>query len=216
MASKRLLTALLVTVLFVLLSGCQRAYFGAMERLGFAKRDILVDRVEDARDSQVQAKEQFASALDRFRAVVGFEGGDLEEQYDILSAEYERSRARADEVRTRVDRVEHVAGALFAEWEDELGEYSDAKLRRSSKEQLVRTRERYRQLITAMRRAENGMDPVLETFQDQVLFLKHNLNARAIASLEGELAAVEADVRALVRSMEQSIGAADEFIKEMQ
>jgi hypothetical protein len=216
MASKRLLTALLVTVLFVLLSGCQRAYFGAMERLGFAKRDILVDRVEDARDSQVQAKEQFASALDRFRAVVGFEGGDLEEQYDILSAEYERSRARADEVRTRVDRVEHVAGALFAEWEDELGEYSDAKLRRSSKEQLVRTRERYRRLITAMRRAENGMDPVLETFQDQVLFLKHNLNARAIASLEGELAAVEADVRALVRSMEQSIGAADEFIKEMQ
>ena len=36
-----------------------------------------------------------------------------------------------------------------------------------------------------MRLAESRIEPVLKSFRDQVLFLKHNLNAKAIASLRG-------------------------------
>ncbi len=46
------------------LAGCQPAYYAAAEKVGFAKRDILVSRVESARDSQVEAKEEIADALD--------------------------------------------------------------------------------------------------------------------------------------------------------
>ncbi len=68
-------------------------------------------------------------------------------------------------------------------------------------------------MIRAMRRAESKMDPVLSAFNDQVLFLKHNLNAKAVASLKGELASVETDIAALIREMESSIAEANEFIK---
>lgn len=56
-------TGLLAVAACVALSGCQSAYYGAWEKLGVEKRDILVDRVENAKESQEEAQEQFADAL---------------------------------------------------------------------------------------------------------------------------------------------------------
>ncbi len=208
-------TAALVLTAAVL-AGCSTAYYETMETFGFEKRDLLVDRVEDARDAQEDASEQFTDALDQFRATVNFDGGDLEKTYDRLNKEYERSVDEADEVRKRIDDVESVAEDLFKEWEGEIQEYSSAQLKSESQAMLRDTRARYGELMTAMRRAEASMDPVLESFQDQVLVLKHNLNARAIGALKGELASIERDTEALVAQMQQSIAEADAFIASMK
>lgn len=207
----------IVLVLFVatLLAGCQKAYYSTMEKVGYHKREILVDRVDDARESNQEAKEQFASALDRFRTVVTVDGGELEEKYDTLNSEYEASEAAAEEVRDRIESVEDVAEALFEEWRDEITQYSSTKLKRKSQSQYRATKAQYTKLIKAMKRAASKMDPVLVAFKDQVLYLKHNLNAKAIASLEGELASIRADVDTLVREMEKSIAEADAFIASM-
>jgi ElaB/YqjD/DUF883 family membrane-anchored ribosome-binding protein len=199
-----------------LLAGCSSAYYETMETFGFEKRDLLVDRVEDARDAQDDASEQFTDALDQFRATVNFDGGDLEKTYDRLNAEYERSVKEADEVRQRIDDVESVAEDLFKEWEGEIQDYSSAQLKSESQAMLSDTQGRYRDLMAAMRRAEASMDPVLESFQDQVLYLKHNLNARAIGALKGELASIERDTEHLVQQMQQSIAEADAFIASMK
>ncbi len=199
----------------LLLPGCQSAYYKTMEQFGVHKRDLLVSRVKDARDSQQEAKEQFRSALERFSEVLQFEGGDLEKKYKQLNAEYEGSEEKAGAVRSRIASVEDVAGALFKEWEAELKQYSNESLRRASQQKLVETRQRYDQLIGAMKRAESKIAPVLTAFRDQVLFLKHNLNAQAIASLQSELVTVESDVASLIREMEASIGEADAFIQAM-
>jgi hypothetical protein len=60
------------------------------------------------------------------------------------------------------------------------------------------------------------MDPVLKRFNDQVLYLKHNLNAQAIASLQTTAAGIDTDVSALIKDMEASIAEADDFIKQMK
>jgi DNA repair exonuclease SbcCD ATPase subunit len=187
-----------------------------MEKLGYHKRDLLVERVEEARDSQEETKEQFQSALEKFAAVVSFEGGDLQDLYNDLRRELDQSEARAGEVRERIDSVEEVAGDLFAEWEAELEQYSQERLRRASRRQLDQTKDRYGELIRRMRAAEERIEPVLVAFRDQVLFLKHNLNARAVASLQAELVNVEADVGQLVREMEAAIDEADAFIRGME
>ncbi|MFG0329188.1 MAG: DUF2959 domain-containing protein [Phycisphaerales bacterium] len=196
-------------------SGCKSMYYGAMEAVGVHKREILVDRVEEARDEQEEAKDQFRTALVAFTEVTEFEGGELEAAYKRLNAEYERAESEAEDVRDRIDSIESVAEALFDEWERELDEYESDKLRRSSERSLEATRDRYESLIRAMRRAEEKMDPVLAAFRDQTLFLKHNLNARAIASLEGDLDELEDDIDALIREMEASIAEANEFIDAM-
>ena len=67
-----------------------------------------------------------------------------------------------------------------------------------------------------MKRAESKIQPVLSVFNDLVLYLKHNLNAQAIAALQGELVGLEENVDRLVREMEASIREADQFISKLQ
>ena len=199
-----------------LLGGCSSLYYNTMEKLGFEKRDILVDRVENARDSQNDAQETFRSSLERFQSVVDTPDTDLKDRYAEISDAYEDSKSSAEDVRDRIDKVEDVAEALFDEWEDELGEYESDSLRRSSEQQLDETRTQYSQLISRMHDAEERMDPVLEAFQDQVLYLKHNLNAQAIGSLENELVGIRQDVDELIRNMEQSIAESEAFIRRFR
>ncbi len=208
------LWVLLCAVMPFLVS-CQKTYYRTMEAFGYHKRDLLVERVEDARDAQEEAKEQFQSALEKFGQVVNFHGGELEEKYKELKAELEKSESRAKDVKSHIGDVEKVAEDLFDEWESELSQYSNDNLRRSSEKKLKLTRQRYAQLIGAMKRAEGKISPVLTAFRDQVLFLKHNLNAQAIASLQDELISVEADIESLIKEMEASIAEANSFIKEM-
>ncbi len=208
----------LITTLFIgfLLTGCSTAYYKTMESIGIHKRDILVDRVEEARDAQQESKEQFQSALEHFTAVLNFDGGELEDKYDQLNREYERSAEYAKEVSERIESVENVATALFKEWQAELNEYQSDKLRKSSEQKLRQTKKQYQKLINAMKKAESKITPVLTALHDQVLFLKHNLNAKAIASLHTELGSIRNDVSRLIKEMEASIREADIFINKME
>lgn len=202
--------------LFLALAGCESTYYNAMEKVGFHKRDILIDRIEEVQEAQQDGQEQFKSALEQFKAVVDFDGGELESLYNQLNDEYQDSVEAADTISNRVDSVESVAEALFDEWQEELTQYSNGKLRRDSERQLQDTQRQYKRLIAAMRRAEKSIEPVLGTFKDNVLYLKHNLNARAINSLKGELNSVNNDVSSLLASMQKSIDESDAFITQLR
>ncbi len=209
----RLIATAIIAML--VLTGCQSAYYAAWEKVGVEKRDILVDRVENAKESQEDAQEEFSSALEAFSAVVAFEGGELEDVYNKLNSEYENSLSAANDVTDRINKVESVAEALFDEWEDELEKYQNASLKRESTEKLRDTERRYSALIKTMRKAESRMAPVLSAFQDNVLYLKHNLNASAIGALQGELSTIQNDVDQLIEQMNSAIAESDAFIAAM-
>ncbi len=178
-------------------------------------RELLVDRVADARDSQQEAAEQFRDALTEFKAVVNVPPSDLERQYDRLNAAYERSKKHAGDISKRIDRVVSASNRLLEEWRDELDDYNDPALRRLAEQQFDRTRSQATLLITSMRDIEGRMQPVLASFRDQVLYLKHNLNLSAIAALEGEAQVIETNVDLLIADMNRSIAEANEFINVM-
>jgi chromosome segregation ATPase len=213
---QRVLKSLVLVFLCIFCFGCQSTYFAAMEKVGYHKRDILISRVEDARAAQQDTKEQFQSALEAFSALTGFNGGDLEDKYNDLKTVLERSEENAVEVHERIGAVEDVAEALFDEWQEELSQYSSASMRRSSEQQLQDTQRRCKTLIASMRRAEAKIEPVLTPLRDQVLYLKHNLNARAVAALRNELSNVQADVSRLVQELENAVDEADRFIAAME
>jgi hypothetical protein len=215
-AVARLAVGTVLTIGMTLAGGCKSAYYGAWEKLGWAKRDILVDRVKDAKEDQEAAKKQFQTALEQFQALTGFQGGDLEAKYKKLNKEYEASVARANDVRKQIASVDTVAQDLFTEWQKELGEYQDPQLKHSSEEKLRDTKARYNQMLAAMRNAESKMDPVLQKFKEQVLFLKHNLNAQAISSLQTQVTGIQGDVDKLIREMDASIQEANAFISQMK
>jgi hypothetical protein len=207
---------LIAVLLLPFLGGCSKAYYGAMEKVGIHKRDILIDRVEDARDAQSEAQEQFKSALEQFGAVVHIENSNLKTAYEKLNTEYEDSERAAAKVSERIDKVESVADALFDEWEDELKLYKSADLRRSSQRKLQKTKTRYNEMLASMHRAEKSMEPVLRSFRDNVLFLKHNLNAQAIGSLRSEFSTLKGEIDGLIKKMNVAIETSNQFISDIK
>ena len=212
----RIWTSSILLTLTLLSWGCQTVYYDTMERMGIHKRDILVDRVEEAQESQEEAKEQFADALEAFQATVTVDGGELQDTYEKLKLQYDYSVRSANDVRGRITAVKGVAEALFDEWESELDQYTNESFRRTSEQQLRATQKDYDKLIQAMENAESKMSPVLTVFSDQVLFLKHNLNARAIASIRNEVLNLEEDVANLINEMNEAIAEAEAFISQLQ
>jgi phage portal protein BeeE len=199
----------------VALSGCDSWYYRTMKKFGVEKRDILVKRVKDGRKSQEEAKEEFKTALERFKSVIDVEGGPLEDKYEKLNRQLERSEQRAKDVRDRIDSIRDVSNDLFNEWDKELKQYKDRSLRRESERELAETRQRCEGLLRAMEKAQRKIEPVLTPLRDRVLFLKHNLNAQAIGAIDSELVKVQINVDSLVADLDRSIVEAEQFIKSM-
>jgi hypothetical protein len=187
-----------------------------MEKVGIHKRDIMVDRVEEAKESQQEAQVQFKSALAEMTALINFEGGDLEDQYNEIQDQYEDSKIAAELVSLRIDKIEDVSEALFDEWQDEIEEISSANLKRQSTSKLRETKRRYKTLINAMHKAESKMAPVLSALKDNSLFLKHNLNAQAIGALQGEMVSIQKDVSVLIKEMNAAIEQSQTFIDMLE
>jgi len=212
---KQTLLSASILALTLALSGCQSAYYSAMEKVGVHKRDILIDRVEETKESQEESQEEFQSALERLTTLINFDGGELQDAYNQLNDDYESSLKAADDVTTNINKVEDVAEALFDEWSDELEQYKSASLKRESSKKLNATKRQFDQLLRSMRSAESKMEPVLSSLKDNVLYLKHNLNAQAVAAIKGEFTNLKRDIQILVNDMNKSIADSNKFIEQM-
>ena len=116
----------------------------------------------------------------------------------------------------KIDNVDSVAQAMFTEWNNELDQYTDASLKADSAAKLADSKQRYAGLLAAMRKSEASMGPVLDKFNNYVLYLKHNLNAAAIGSLSNTAAAIDNSVQDLVKQMNASIDEANTFVEHMK
>jgi len=212
---KQTLLSVSMLVLTLTLTGCQSAYYSAMEKVGVHKRDILIDRVEETKDSQEESQEEFTSALERLTTLIDFNGGELQDTYNQLNDDYESSLNAANEVSTNINKVEDVAEALFDEWADELEQYKSASLKRESSKKLTATKRQFDQLLRSMRSAESKMEPVLTSLHDNVLYLKHNLNAQAVSAIKGEFTNLKRDIQLLMNDMNKSIADSNKFIEQM-
>jgi hypothetical protein len=204
--------ALFIVAFVSLLSGCATVKYEALEKVGIHNRDILVDRVRDAQTAQSDTKQQFVSAYDEFKSLVSAGDSELEAGYERLSKTVKKSEQRAEDLDSRISAVERVATDLFAEWQTELGEYTNQALKKASAENLETTRRRYESLRKQMRQAQSRVTPVLQILQDNTLFLKHNLNASAVSGMGGEVARIEAQIGKLIADMEKSIASSKEFV----
>lgn len=200
----------------LILPGCATVQYSALEKVGIHKRDILVDRVEDARDAQAETRENLVSAYDELTMLIGFQGGELEEQYKRLNKRVEASRDATSELDDRLDDIDRVSSDLFEEWEQELDLYSNPQLRADQQQKLLQARSQYGDMRTRMQVARERVDPVMAVLNDNVLYLKHSLNARALAALQGQETLLAGQVDALIRDMQAAIEEADAFIARMR
>lgn len=193
----------------------RKVYYSTRESIGDHKREIVVYQVEQACISLQETKEEFEETLERFKSLVCVNDSGLDHRYNLLNRQYQFCRSKSDAVSNKIRAIQEVSEALFIEWESELDQYSNRALRNSSKQQLKAAKQNYTRLIKAMQRAESKIHPVLAAFKDQVLYLKHNLNSRAIAALQHEFIEMSVDISQLILAMEQTIQEASRFFSTL-
>ena len=132
---------------------------------------------------------------------------------ELLSTDKITTKKQKDEL---IKFINELFDSELGEWSEELEKYQNASLKRDSAAKLRDTQRRYASLMKAMRKAESKMSPVLSALQDNVLYLKHNLNASAIGALQGELSTIESNVSQLIQQMNSAIAESDAFIASMK
>ena len=214
----RLSKAVAAPVMFslLLITGCTSLYNATMEGVfGYEKRELFKKSVTALQSEQKDAQKEFKDALTRLKELYGFHGGELESVYEKVKSSYERCDGEAKTVHTRIENMEDLAKSMFSEWEKEIQQYTNPNLAATSRDQLRLTKDRYAQLSRTVREAESAMQPVLGQLKDNVLFLKHNLNASAIGSLQGEASGIQKQIEQLLTQMNTAIAASDSFIKTL-
>ena len=211
----RRVVSLSLIVFALLLSGCHSTYYKAMSTLGKEKRDILVSRIKDAKKDQDQTKQKLQTTMESFQALTGFKGGSLEKSYKRLNSDYESAASQAGKLHDKIQSIDQVSNDLFKEWQGEINAMDNGKLKSQDSVMLRNAKVRQATYMRAMHQTEDQIAPVLKTFHDQVLFLKHNLNARAIGSLKNTSAGLQSDVAGLVQSIDASSQEADKLISSL-
>lgn len=197
------------------LSSCSTIYYNFWETFGQDKRDLLKSEIEDSNEDQEKIKEEFSNTLEKIKSKYGFDGGELERTYDFLSSRYEDAVKRQTQLKERINNIEEIGNDLFKEWKREALEIKNAKYRRSSLAKLSRTKTQFSKLRADLGKTEKKLEQVMQKFKDQVYFLKHNLNAKAIGSLKVEFKEIEAGINQLIRNIEDSRSTNKVFIERM-
>lgn len=196
----------LLLVLAVAAGGCSTVYYAAMAQLGWARHDLLAERIQLARDSQDQARLQFADALTLFAAPAGAPTGAA--QLAALRASHADCAESAALVRTRIAAVEAAADAFFGEWREDIGAATESA--RAREQQRYDTfRLHYDRLLAAMRDAEAAMPAVLDAMQAQ-------LAAREPGSTAAVPPLPAGDADRLLRTLQLAVVLADRYVAELE
>jgi hypothetical protein len=198
------------------LVGCKSSptYVKAMDVVGFEKREMLKERLQEARDSQVEAKQQLQTALYTLRRFESVPAAEVSDFHDDLKGEVDKAKEEIDDLNGDIAAVETVAKEMFTDWEDELASYESAELRQKSAEELRETRRNYSTMIEQLRETQRKLSAVVPALEDQVLYVEHSINAGEKPAESDKLDDVREQISTLIEELEGSIDRTQRFIEE--
>jgi len=203
-------------VLILSSQGCNNSLgYSFQEAMGTPKRQVLLSRVQDTRDSLKETKKTFASAMQQFGSVYKESGAKLENKYVILKKEYDTCNSKASELRGQIANVKSIGQVLFQEWQKELDQFTNEQMRKLSEVKMQQTREKYVTMTDSMDRVSARITPVMNSMNDQLLNIKHSLNALIVVSLEEELTQLRGHMDSLSADIDASVNHCNAFIGSM-
>ena len=112
--------------------------------------------------------------------------------------------------------MENEAHRFFAKWMESLDEISSESLRERSQARLNETRVRYGEILAEGRGASAMFEPVMGGLRDQVIFLGHDLNPSAIASLKPDAEKLNAQAESLLSGIERTQSKISDYIASLK
>lgn len=195
----RTLRTVAVVLLLSLASACRSTSNGSFLLFGGSgmPQEDLVERVRGAQDEVSEGREDFGAAFNLYQRLSAPQAVELDELSDDFADSIESCAARASDVAERIESVRGEADALFKGWNEQLARFSGETLRKKSEAMMLDTQARAQRVLAALERVEARAQPMLLKLQDYALFFHHNLNARAIATLQDTYKDFDSEFKAL-------------------
>ncbi|UZP66610.1 DUF2959 domain-containing protein [Desulfovibrio mangrovi] len=209
------LVSLMCILVLGAVTGCQKAYYDALEAVGFEKREMLVDRSEELRDTLHLVKTEFGVAFSRLGTIVQPDALAPDQQYEQAQVLYDSCEDRYDELRKGIEKTEDVANALFEDWIEQTTQHPEGSMRAASQKRLDETREAFRTMMRPVRSASDRVPPVLSALEQHVMHLKLNQSPQASENVIAELDRSQTDLQALLDHAQTAIDATNGFIHSM-
>lgn len=157
----------------------------------------LVEHVHAAGAEACAAHADFRAAFELYQRLTAPQAVELEALSEQFEAALEECHDHAEELAERLEGARREHEALLEGWNAELARFSGETLRGKSEAMLQDTEARSQHVLAALERAQGSLQPVLLKLQDYALFFHHNLNARAIATLQDTYKGFDAEFRVL-------------------
>jgi hypothetical protein len=176
---------------------------------GVKQVEQLIKKATSTVKSIDATKAQLQKAMDAYNIVMAAETTDRKSAYSKLQKAMKAAEKNRTEISRHADEMNAEADALFQNWSASIAGISDPALRAMSEKRLVDTRVRYADIQAQSLKAGGLYTAFMTTLNDHVIFLGHDLNGSAVASLAQESAKLNALAAALYAAIDQATGAAN-------
>ena len=154
----------------------------------FVQVDDLMSRVERIHVDCEVASEQARTATTTLHSMVGPDfHGEPALAHEELVAAIEASERTAQDLQRDFDRMTRSGDKVFAQWQENLEEYTSEVMRQASEKRMNATRERYDAVVAAVGPAIESYRGFNATLRDHALYLGTDFNEESVSLVEQEI-----------------------------
>jgi hypothetical protein len=180
---------------------------------GPANVNDLVERVERVSAELDASKATMLAAIQKLQAVTAPEfQGDAVLAHKELENTLDDSDDQAKALRKSIDKMRAAAEPVFEQWTKDLEAYSNPEMRARSQQRLAAARERYDSVVAAVEPVLVEYETVNQTLHDHLLFLSHDMNPAAVATIQDDVRSVAKQAAGLDGSFQTAKAAARAYV----
>jgi hypothetical protein len=204
--------------LLALVAGGCKSFGGSFLVFGgsHAPQEDLVARARGAEKDIQEARADFAAASQLYQRLSSPQAVELEKLSGEFEDAVETCEDRAEDMADRIEAIREETVGLVKDWTEELARFSSDAVRKKSEAQMRDTEAYAQRLIAALERLQGRVQPVLLKLQDYELFFEHNLNARAIATLQDTYKDFDNEFRAFESELGKAQGEITAFLAHFE
>jgi len=162
------------------------------------------------------AKKQVGGVVDHlskmlagYNSIIDGSAKNAQSAYKKLAGDLKSTEKMIQGANKSVQALNKEAGKFFADWEKDLGEYSNEDLKQKSMARLEKAKAQYTTLGEKLGEARSVFAPLVQNLNDQILFLGRDLSPEAIDDLKDEAEALNQQVDEVSKKVNELVASAD-------
>ena len=176
----------------------------------------LKKSADAAEQSIADVMEHVMGMLASYNAIVGGSSKNVQSDYKKLANDLKATDKKIQNASKGMDSLDKQAQKFFGQWEKELAEYSSDSMREKSSARLDAAKQKFKTLGETLGEARKAFEPLVQSLNDQILYLGRDLSPEAVADLEDEAAELNKQAEDVTAKINDLLAKADKADADLE